>query len=85
VTSAAVGQRSSVDSCACTGDHCVTCSDEAVQMTVVRVDAAGGLATCRDALGHTRWVETALLSGVEAGSRVLVHAGVAIAAAGSVR
>jgi hydrogenase expression/formation protein HypC len=85
VTSAAVGHRSSVGSCACTGDHCITCSDEAVPMTVVRVDAAGGLATCRDALGHTRRVETALLNGVEVGSRVLVHADVAIAAAGSMR
>jgi hydrogenase maturation factor len=81
VTSAAVN----LDSSACAGDHCITCSDEGVPMTVLRIDASSGLATCSDALGATRSVETALIEDVTVGSCVLVHADVAIAAAGRTR
>jgi hydrogenase maturation factor len=69
-------------SCSCTADHCITCSDEGVPMTVLRVEAASGLALCVEQDGSTRTVETALLEGVAAGSTVLVHADVAIAALG---
>jgi hydrogenase expression/formation protein HypC len=51
-------------------------------MTVLRVEAASGLALCVEQDGSTRTVETALLDGVAAGSTVLVHADVAIAALG---
>ncbi len=66
---------------ACRADtgHCVTCSDEALPMDVLEVDAATGLAACRGDGGGRRTVETALLAGVAPGDRVLVHADVAIA------
>jgi hydrogenase maturation factor len=49
-------------------------------MTVVVLDAQAGLARCVDAGGVGADVETALVAGVAPGDRVLVHAGVAIAA-----
>ena len=51
-------------------------------MTVLRIDARRGLALCSDAQGARHTVETALLTPLESGSRVLVHAGVAIASLG---
>jgi HupF/HypC family protein len=53
-------------------DHCITCSDEGVEMRVLAVD--DGLAHCDG--GE---VMTDLVGGVEPGDTVLVHAGVAIA------
>jgi len=67
-------------STSCTGEHCVTCSDEAVAMTVLRVDRARELALCEDEGASHRTVETALVAPIDVGERVLVHAGVAIAA-----
>ena len=64
---------------ACGSDHCITCGDDGVPMTVVRVDAAHGLAACTDDAGVEATVETTLVDPVAAGARVLVHAGVAIA------
>ena len=49
-------------------------------MTVVRVDAARGLAVCADESGAEADVETALVEPGGRRRRVLVHAGVAIAA-----
>ncbi len=49
-------------------------------MSVVRVDAERGLALCEDEHGARASVETALVAPLSAGDRVLVHAGVAIAA-----
>jgi len=63
----------------CASEHCVTCSDEAVAMIVVRLDGRHGLALCADERGERKTVETALLDAVAPGDRVLVHAGVAIA------
>jgi hydrogenase assembly chaperone HypC/HupF len=60
--------------------HCMTCADDGVPMTVVRVDSEAGLARCADASGEAAEVETALVAPVAPGDRVLVHAGVAIAA-----
>ena len=65
---------------ACGSEHCITCGDDGVPMIVVWVDAAQGLATCTDDSGAEATVETALVEPVACGSRVLVHAGVAIAA-----
>jgi hydrogenase expression/formation protein HypC len=66
----------------CVGEHCVTCSDEAIAMTVIRVDDARELALCEDARGTRSTVEIALVTPVADGDRVLVHAGVAIATPG---
>jgi hydrogenase maturation factor len=58
----------------CSGEHCVTCSDEALPMRVaaVRPDA---VALC----GEDVEVMTDLIGAVEPGDVLLVHAGVAIA------
>jgi hydrogenase expression/formation protein HypC len=63
----------------CDGDHCVTCSDEAVAMTVVLVDTERLLALCEDRAGARSSVEIALVEPVAPGDTVLVHAGTAIA------
>jgi hydrogenase maturation factor len=68
-------------SAACSGgEHCITCADEAVAMTVVAVDEQRVLALCADAVGARQSVETALVDPVAVGDRLLVHAGTAIAA-----
>jgi hydrogenase expression/formation protein HypC len=59
--------------------HCITCADDGVPMTVVRVDPVTALARCTDAAGAEADVETALVAALGRGDRVLVHAGVAIA------
>ena len=68
----------------CTPDehgHCITCSDEALSFTVVRVDAEHGLAEVAiDEIGETtEEIDITLVDTVVAGSVVLVHGGVAIA------
>lgn len=59
------------------GDHCITCSDEGIEMQVERIDDDRGLALCAAEDGSKSTVEIALVS-VEPGDRVLVHAGVAL-------
>ena len=59
------------------GDHCITCSDEGIEMRVERIDDARGLALCAAHDGSKSTVEIALVS-VQPGDRVLVHAGVAL-------
>jgi hydrogenase maturation factor len=59
------------------GDHCITCSDEGIEMQVERIDDARGLALCAADDGSKSTVEIALES-VQPGDRVLVHAGVAL-------
>jgi hydrogenase expression/formation protein HypC len=63
----------------CDANHCVTCGDDGVPMTVVRVDSARMLALCEDDGGTRRSVEIALVEPVAPGDTVLVHAGTAIA------
>jgi hydrogenase maturation factor len=58
----------------CGAEHCVTCSDEGVPMTVTAVQP-GALAVCETDLE----VMTDLVGPVEPGDILLVHAGVAIA------
>ncbi len=65
---------------ACTDDHCITCSDEAVEVVVVEV-LADGLALVETGTGVEE-VSVALVDAV-VGSRVLVHAGEAIAVVGT--
>ena len=62
----------------CSGDHCVTCSDEGIPMRVERIDAARGLALCAADDGSESTVEIALVEPVAPGDRLLVHAGVAL-------
>jgi len=63
-------------------DHttgCITCGDEAVEMTVLKVDEARGLALCADERDRKESVEIALVDPPAPGDRLLVHAGTAIA------
>lgn len=64
---------------ACGGDHCITCGDDGVPMTVASVDDRRELALCVDAAGERATVETALVAPVTPGDQLLVHAGTAIA------
>ena len=59
--------------------HCITCSDEAVELRVVEVD--GDLAICEGDAGTRTTVEIALVAPVTVNDVVLVHAGTAIARA----
>jgi hydrogenase maturation factor len=63
----------------CDAGHCITCSDEAVEMRVVLVDADRSLALCEDGEGNRHSVEIALVEPVAPGAAVLVHAGTALA------
>lgn len=65
----------------CGNDHCVTCSDEGIEMNVLET-GQNGLALCADADGGQSEVMTDLVGSVEPGDPVLVHAGVAIARLG---
>ena len=59
--------------------HCITCGDEAVPLTVVKVDSDRELALCENAAGERTTVEIALVAPVAPGDELLVHAGTAIA------
>jgi hydrogenase maturation factor len=61
-----------------TGEHCITCSDEARPMSIVAVDEERVLALCQADDGCRATVEIALVAPVNAGDVVLVHAGTAI-------
>jgi hydrogenase maturation factor len=61
------------------GEHCITCGDVAVPLTVVRVDDQRGLALCEADDGRRETVEIALVAPVSPADRLLVHAGTAIA------
>jgi len=59
----------------CEDGHCITCGDEGLPMTVLKLRGEQGL--CEDAAGTHHTVELALVeAGV--GDQVLVHAGVAL-------
>lgn len=60
----------------CTGDHCATCSDEAVPVVVLRL-LDGGLADVDTGDGRVERVSVALVD-AGAGDTVLVHAKEAI-------
>ncbi|MGD0981948.1 MAG: HypC/HybG/HupF family hydrogenase formation chaperone [Solirubrobacteraceae bacterium] len=63
----------------CGSEHCITCGDDGVPMTVLRIDRQRGLALCAAEDGARSQVETALVDPVAPGERLLVHAGTAIA------
>jgi len=58
--------------------HCITCGDDGVPMTVMRVDDVRGLALCEDEAGERSSIETALVAPVADGDSLLVHAGTAL-------
>ena len=58
-------------------DGCITCSDEGVPMTVVRLHDAG-LALCEGEGGRRQDVLTGLVPDAAPGDRLLVHAGTAL-------
>jgi hypothetical protein len=64
-------------------DGCITCGDHAVELRVVSVDQARGLAVCADESGGSTEVDVLLLTPVAPGERLLVHAGTAIARSGA--
>ena len=70
-----------MNSAACdTRSGCITCGDEGIPVRVVT--AGDGYAVCVDDAGERHEVATDLIDVVEPGARLLVHAGVAIAALG---
>jgi len=75
----ASGAETGVSGEACGSQHCITCGDDGVPMTVVRVDAVRALALCADDDGQRETVEVALVDPVAPGDRLLVHAGTALA------
>jgi len=62
--------------------HCITCADEGVEMRVVAVDEARGLALCEAPGGARETVEIALVDAVAPGDALLVHAATALARVG---
>ena len=59
-------------------DGCITCGDHAVELRVVSVDEASGLAVCADEHGASAEVDVLLVAPVAPGDLLLVHAGAAI-------
>ena len=68
---------------ACDSGHCITCSDEGVEMRVVRLDRERALALCERGDGTRESVEVALIDAAEVGDALLVHAGTALARIGA--
>jgi hydrogenase maturation factor len=63
----------------CEDGHCITCSDEGIELRVLA--RSGETAQCVDAHGDPTEVDLALVD-AEPGDTVLAHAGVAIARLG---
>ena len=63
---------------ACDEDHCITCGDVAVEMTVVEVDAREELALCETTDGVRETIDVTLVAPVGPADRLLAHAGTAI-------
>jgi hydrogenase expression/formation protein HypC len=61
----------------CHSDHCITCGDEGIPMTVLKLDEERSLALCQAEGGDKSTVEIALVE-AQPGDSVLVHAGVAL-------
>ena len=61
----------------CDADHCITCSDEGIEMRVLRIDEARAMALCEDGEGAHSSVEIALVD-ARPGDTLLVHAGTAL-------
>ena len=68
-----------IPACIADFDGCITCGDHAVELRVVSVDDARGLAVCADEHGGGTEVDVLLVAPVTPGDELLVHAGTAIA------
>ena len=66
----------------CGEEHCITCGDVAVEMTVMEVDSERELALCETVDGERETVEITLVQPVHPAERLLIHAGTAIARGG---
>ncbi len=66
----------------CGSEHCITCGDDGVPMTVIAVDEDRELALCEPDDGPRATVEIALVAPVHPADRLLVHAGTAISLLG---
>jgi hydrogenase maturation factor len=62
----------------CFEEHCITCGDVGVAMTVLAIDTGRGLALCEQSAGERSTVEIGLVDAAP-GDRLLVHAGTALA------
>jgi hypothetical protein len=60
---------------------CITCGDQATEMRVTAFDPTSGLARCVDPDGNESEVDALLVDDVAEGTRLMVHAGTAIAVA----
>jgi hydrogenase maturation factor len=60
------------------GGHCITCSDEALQVRVLYVDEENGLAQVT-LNGTSEEIDITLVESIAPGDVLLVHGGVAIA------
>jgi hydrogenase maturation factor len=58
--------------------HCITCSDEGAELTVLKVDDERAMALCAAGDGAHSSVEIALVDDVGPGDTLLVHAGTAL-------
>ena len=58
--------------------HCITCSDEALQVRVLYVDEENGLAQVT-LNGNTEEIDITLVENIAPGDILLVHGGIAIA------
>jgi len=61
-----------------TEGHCITCSDEALPVRVLRVDQESGIALV-EVNDTTEEIDVMLVDSVSPGDTLLVHGGVAIA------
>jgi hydrogenase maturation factor len=62
----------------CGDEHCITCSDEGIYMTILKIDEQRALALCTDGEGEHRSIEIALIENAAEGDELLVHAGTAL-------
>jgi hydrogenase maturation factor len=58
---------------------CITCSDQGTPVVVTELDAASGIAQCVAADGSSIEADVTLVDPVAVGTRLVVHAGTAIA------
>jgi hydrogenase maturation factor len=71
--------KDEIDACSLTeNDHCVTCSDEALEARVLRIDQASGMALVA-VENATAEVDVSLVEEITPGDLLLIHGGVAIA------
>jgi hypothetical protein len=74
-------EHASIIESTCTPDsvgHCITCSDQALEALVLRIDLTHAMALV-EVENQTTEVDISLVDGAAPGDRLLIHGGVAIA------